>query len=79
LSRPEGQIAIAWTIDGDVLHLIWRERGGPAIESAPSGAGFGTTLVKRTVASQFGGTFEPQWDRDGLVVEMTLKVDRLAS
>jgi two-component sensor histidine kinase len=51
LSKPEGTIAISWTVNDDSLYLDWRERGGPPIK-APARRGFGTTLIEQTVKGE---------------------------
>ena len=46
LSVESGRVAIGWTAESDVLTLTWRETGGPSV-TAPSGKGFGTTMLLR--------------------------------
>jgi PAS domain S-box-containing protein len=48
LSRPEGEIALHWRIDSarGELHIVWRERGGPAV-TPPARTGFGTRLIRQ--------------------------------
>jgi PAS domain S-box-containing protein len=65
LSNSDGRIHIAWELskaDGaNRLRLIWRERGGPAVE-APKHKGFGSTLIERAVQAGLGPTrleFDP--------------------
>jgi len=69
LSVPQGHISVEWTVDGNILGLTWRERGGPAIASRPAHTGFGTALIESSASNvrwRFG--------RDGLVCsfEITL-------
>jgi PAS domain S-box-containing protein len=50
LSRPQGRVAISWTITpGDVprIVLVWTERGGPPV-TPPVARGFGTLLLERS-------------------------------
>jgi PAS domain S-box-containing protein len=50
LSRPQGRVAISWTIEpGDVprIVLLWTERGGPPV-TPPVARGFGTLLLERS-------------------------------
>jgi PAS domain S-box-containing protein len=50
LSRPQGRVAISWTIEeGDVprIVLVWTERGGPPV-TPPVARGFGTLLLERS-------------------------------
>lgn len=77
LSRPEGQLAIQWTIRNDSVDLLWTETGGPTIESPSNFEGFGTQLSQRSIAGQLGGTLEREWRHEGLRVHMTLPLSRL--
>jgi two-component sensor histidine kinase len=77
LSEPDGRVAIAWRENGDTVHLQWQERGGPPLEAPPGPAGFGTTLVRRTVESQLAGSAEFDWRTDGLVATLEFARDRL--
>ncbi len=62
LSVDGGRVSIDWTREGDKLHLIWRESGGPKVEP-PGRRGFGSRLIERGLAAHLGGTaaliFEP--------------------
>jgi two-component sensor histidine kinase len=40
LSLPSGCIEITCTEEGPDLHIVWRERGGPAVQGAPPNTGF---------------------------------------
>lgn len=54
LTRPTGRVSITWRIQEGTpcrLRLIWRERGGPAVQP-PSNVGFGTTLISRAGSQQ---------------------------
>lgn len=51
LSRDGGTVAVSWTIEGPELVLTWQEQGGPLVGGAPATLGFGSHLVKETVAS----------------------------
>ncbi|WP_275787384.1 sensor histidine kinase [Pararhizobium gei] len=65
------------TEDGDVT-LTWTERGGPPVETPDSAKGYGSKLLKRSVSGQLGGTISYEWSKEGVVVVLTLKGDRLA-
>jgi len=78
LSKPEGRLAIRWTLQGDSADLLWTESGGPAIAGPPGFEGFGTQLSQRSIAGQLGGALEREWRPEGLQVHMTLPLDRLA-
>jgi two-component sensor histidine kinase len=77
LSEPGGRIAVAWRDDGDRLVLQWQERGGPPLEEPPDRAGFGITLVRRTVESQLAGSVDFDWRPGGLVATLEFARDRL--
>jgi two-component sensor histidine kinase len=65
LSTDGGRVSIGWTRDGDRLHLVWRESGGPPVEP-PSRRGFGSRLIERGLAADLGGTAALSFDPDGL-------------
>ncbi len=77
LSRPEGSIRINWQTQGDDCRLEWEENGGPAIESDPTGRGFGSILTERSIVRQLGGEIAYDWRRDGLRIGMTIPIERL--
>jgi two-component sensor histidine kinase len=65
LSTEGGRVSIGWTQDGDRLHLIWRESGGPPVER-PSRRGFGSRLIERGLAADLGGSAALRFDAAGL-------------
>ncbi len=77
LSTSTGRVEIGWTVQEDRLLLQWREVNGPA--ARPNNKkGFGTTLIDRTIMTQFLGLLEREWSSKGLVVRMDLSTRRLA-
>jgi len=79
LSVPTGTLDISSNSDGDHIVLTWLERGGPAI-TAPSGPdGFGSTLVRRSIAGQLGGSIEYEWAEGGLIAKLRMNRRRLSS
>ncbi len=75
LKHPDGKLLVSWAIS-EVLSLEWSERGVPA-PSAPSKTGFGGTLTRRTVESQFKGTIEYRWEPSGLDISIRLSIASL--
>lgn len=74
LSEKTGTLDVSsTTVDGE-LNVIWMERGGPVLGSAPEHLGYGSTLVNRTISRQLGGSIGYDWSSGGLVV--TLRLDR---
>jgi two-component sensor histidine kinase len=71
LSGALGSVDITWTVQDNAAHFLWTERGGPPVEP-PTRAGFGTKLVRLTVAGQLAGSFEYDWQAEGLVASVSL-------
>ncbi|MET3667958.1 HWE histidine kinase domain-containing protein [Caulobacter sp. 1776] len=78
LSDEHGRVAISWTADDEILSLRWVEQGGPRVVAAPETKGFGSTLVRNTVVSQFGGALDYDWAPEGLRVDMRLPMAKVA-
>lgn len=66
LSNTDGTIDIRGAVAGDMVHLTWRERGGPSIGQAPANKGFGSKLIDLTVSRQMNGAMETTWHADGV-------------
>jgi PAS domain S-box-containing protein len=69
LAAEAGRVAIAWTMDGERLHLEWRESGGPPVE-APTRRGFGSRLIERGLEADLGGRAALHFERGGLRCEI---------
>jgi PAS domain S-box-containing protein len=76
LSVPEGRVSIDVSIEQDELTLVWTERHGPKVAAAPTTSGFGSRL-ERGVQAQLQCRIARDWHRDGLVIRMSLPVDKL--
>lgn len=78
LSRPSGRVQITWTVrkadDKPVLHLIWRETGGPPVRP-PQAPGFGMGLIERIIGGTVEGETSVRFEPEGLhcVIEMALQ------
>jgi|SoiMethySBSTD1v2_1073268.scaffolds.fasta_scaffold02625_13 PAS domain S-box-containing protein len=72
LSVPTGQVTVSWAIDSGPspaqVRLIWRERGGPAVEK-PRASGFGLTVLQ-AAASDVGALAECRFDKEGFVYSL---------
>jgi len=77
LSVATGTLDVTCTVQENDAVLVWIERGGPAVETAAQ-AGFGNKLVTR-IASRLGGSFDCDWCVSGVVVNLAMKMDRLAA
>lgn len=75
LLAEDGRLSIHWHIEGDSLHLSWRERGGPQV-GPPSHRGFGCTVIEQSLAFELDGEvslrFEPKGVECDIVVPMSL-------
>lgn len=69
LSAENGQVFVDWQLedaeDGSTFLFRWREEGGPVVVP-PSRKGFGTFLIKRLLAAEFGGEVELDYAPSGL-------------
>jgi PAS domain S-box-containing protein len=77
LSAPEGAVHIECSLQNDELLLTWKERGGPSLDGPPDAEGFGSMLARRIVIDHFGGRISHDWARDGLVVHLSVPIERL--
>jgi two-component sensor histidine kinase len=62
LSASTGVIHIDCSSKEDWLVMTWEERGGPLIKGPPNREGFGGTLARKIVASQFRGRLSNEWN-----------------
>ena len=76
LSAPSGHLDVAWSVGEGALSLRWTERGG-AERGAAQADGFGTWMVDGTIRGQLQGQIERHWEADGLVITMSMPLDRL--
>ena len=67
LSGPAGRVDIAWTIDEpkQMLHLLWTERGGPAVQP-PARRSFGTRMME-SLGQQLHGHVQLAYEPSGFV------------
>ncbi|MBX9907583.1 MAG: sensor histidine kinase [Beijerinckiaceae bacterium] len=78
LSSLAGRVTISIQRAESGVLVVWRETGGPIIAEPPAKTGFGTRLAEISVVQQLGGRLHKAWDRDGLVVTISLDQERLA-
>jgi two-component sensor histidine kinase len=72
LSCPSGQVHLDWFCsDGDIIKMVWRERGGPLV-IPPNRKGFGTRLLDRIVVGSSGGSLQFDFQPSGLVCRVCL-------
>ena len=78
LAQDGGSLTIQWNLSDKSMTLIWRETGcALSGDEAPS-TGFGTNLIERTTHGLFGGSFERQWLREGVLCTITIPRQKMS-
>lgn len=68
LSTPEGTVKIDWRFEkgnSEKLIFVWSEVGGPPVEH-PTRTGFGSRLITKVLASDFGGNVSIEYAPTGV-------------
>jgi len=73
LSDRAGRIHVEWTTAPESFTLMWKETGGPPVQQ-PTRRGFGTVATQRLVESYLKGNLRFDWQRDGLLCEISLPI-----
>jgi PAS domain S-box-containing protein len=76
LSAEQGRVTVEWSVEAGRLNLTWREEGGPPVKGPPRYEGFGSVLAANTVMNQFAGELSREWRREGLVICLSVPIDR---
>ena len=66
LSNDTGRVTVNWAVQAGQLTFNWREEGGPPVDPV-SRTGFGTKLIKRTLAAELKGRADLNFAPTGLV------------
>ncbi|MEO6360347.1 MAG: PAS domain S-box protein [Sphingomicrobium sp.] len=66
LNNDVGTVVVSWSAEGGRMHLEWREQDGPIVHP-PTSRGFGTRMIERGLASEFGGTVVIDFAPTGVV------------
>jgi len=69
LKNTVGNVEISWSVESDRLHFLWRERGGPLVET-PKSRGFGTRMIERSLAVEFQGTVTIDFHSSGFTCKV---------
>ncbi|RZI99730.1 MAG: PAS domain-containing protein [Brevundimonas sp.] len=78
LSAPDGRVLVDWHVSNQarpVLHLSWRERGGPRVLQ-PERRGFGSRLIERNVRHDLAGEVKLDYASDGFSADFSIPLDR---
>lgn len=75
LSVPSGEVALSWTVTGRKgekrLQLEWIESGGPKV-TAPSHHGFGSILIRRSLAKVISSEVSHEYLPDGVRAHISM-------
>jgi two-component sensor histidine kinase/CheY-like chemotaxis protein len=75
LSLPNGQVHVAWRIEGERLHFEWAETGGPLV-SEPTRKSFGTRMMT-SLGQQLKGDVTLDYNPSGFVYTMNVPLAAL--
>jgi len=75
-STPRGKLDVKWSIVGDDVVLVWRERL-PSFEPTEQKTGFGTQLIDRTLGGALGARIERIYHPNGLECRIEIPADKL--
>lgn len=71
LSVPGGRVEIVWSVyerGGENIHLTWTESGGPPVKQ-PRTEGFGTRLLRQSLAAELDAPLSMRFEEEGFVCE----------
>ena len=71
LSTDTGSLRLVWRIEEEALTIDWDETGGPPTQ-LPSKLGFGLTIVRSSIESQFRGEVAYDWRPQGLHCSLSI-------
>nr|USU32359.1 histidine kinase [Methylobacterium sp. OTU13CASTA1] len=72
LSVPTGTLDMSCPIQEDAVVITWTERGGPLVTAPTGPGGYGSKLLDRALTQQLDGSLERIWDKDGVIVNLTM-------
>lgn len=76
-SVPKGQVAVSWSVADGELRIVWTENGGPEVMQAPDTLGFGSVLARNCVESGLQGALDFDWRPEGLIVRISVSLERI--
>jgi two-component sensor histidine kinase/DNA-binding response OmpR family regulator len=75
LSLPDGQVHLAWRVEGGRLHFEWAETGGPPV-TEPTRKSFGTRMMT-SLGQQLKGAVDLEYKPSGFVYTMDVPLEAL--
>jgi two-component sensor histidine kinase len=79
LSVASGTLDVSCNAHDDDVVIVWTERGGPPVSAPANPDGFGSRLVRRSMAAQLGGGITFDWSEEGVVATLQTSKDSLAN
>lgn len=80
LATSAGRVELTVSENGDDLLMRWSETGGKSpAKNAKLKDGFGSRLVDMSITGQLGGSWDRRFEKDGLVVELTVSKAAIAA
>jgi two-component sensor histidine kinase len=79
LSVASGTLDVSCNAHDDEVVIVWTERGGPAVSAPANPDGFGSRLVRHSMAAQLGGGIAFDWSEEGVVATLRASRDSLAN
>jgi two-component sensor histidine kinase len=73
LSCPEGHVNVQWGVEQGMLHLDWKESGGPPV-APPTQRGFGSRLLEELIVCDLGGDTKLNYDASGVRCSITARL-----
>jgi two-component sensor histidine kinase len=77
LSAPAGTLDVSGRSEDGLVIVTWAETGGPPVLDEPEMTGFGSQMIKRSIASRLAGALSYDWQATGLVATLTMRADRM--
>jgi two-component sensor histidine kinase len=77
LSSDRGRVNLDWSRTEGLntqLRIVWRESGGPVV-TAPLRRGFGSNLLKHTLARDLSGKVTVNFEASGVQCSILLPID----
>ena len=79
LAVPDGTVELGWHVDGRdadrQISVDWKESGGPAVVP-PEGTGFGSILIRRSLAKVLSSQVEHVFAPEGVTARITMPLDQ---
>ena len=76
-SNDTGKLSVLWKVNSGDLDLVWREQGGPAV-APPTREGFGTRMIKRSLAAEFKGNVELHFEPSGVICRVSAPLPQVS-